>query len=140
MGLTGHHQGRYKSSWAHGVAPPYPVSEAFHAVEENRNSKQAACQPIADLLSDLVRDCHGRASTTARAVWEFWDGVVGETVAGNAQPAAFKERLLIVHVSSSAWLQELHFQKTDLIQRLNRAAGATVVEEIRFKLGTLPTK
>jgi predicted nucleic acid-binding Zn ribbon protein len=109
-------------------------------VEEKRNSKQTACQPLADLLSDLVRDCRGRAGTTAHAVWEFWDGVVGETVAGNAQPAAFKERLLIVHVSSSAWLQELHFQKNDLIQRLNRAAGVTVVEEIRFKVGTLSAK
>ena len=109
-------------------------------MEEKRNPKQNACQPLADLLPDLVRDCRGRAGTSARAVWEFWDGVVGETVAGNAQPAAFKKRMLIVHVSSSAWLQELHFQKTDLIERLNQAAGASVVEEIRFKLGALPAK
>jgi predicted nucleic acid-binding Zn ribbon protein len=73
-------------------------------------------------------------------VWEFWDHVVGETWARNAQPAAYKGRLLLVHVSSSTWLQELHFQKADLIQRLNQAAGASVVEDIRFKLGTLPAK
>jgi predicted nucleic acid-binding Zn ribbon protein len=43
-------------------------------------------------------------------------------------------------VSSSVWLQELHFKKKELIEKLNQAAGSTVVEDIRFKLGALPEK
>lgn len=109
-------------------------------VEDNRNQKPNACQPLSDLLADFVRNCQGGSSTSARSVWAIWDRVVGEPLAENAQPAAFKERTLVVHVRSSTWLQELHFQKSDLIQRLNQAAGSRVVEEIRFKIGTLPSK
>ena len=106
---------------------------------EEQNNKKGDCKLLGDLLSDVVRNCQGGDGVNARSVWDLWDRVVGETWARNAQPAAYKGRTLIVHVSSSTWLQELHFQKTDLIQRLNRAAGASVVEEIRFKLGKLPT-
>ena len=117
-----------------------PISKAVRGVTEKQNHKQGDCKLLGDLLADVVRKCQEGNGANARSVWEFWDRVVGETWARNAQPAAFKGRTLIVHVSSSTWLQELHFQKTDLIQRLNRAAGASVVEEIRFKLGKLSTK
>ena len=103
-------------------------------------NKHTACEPIAGILDDLVRSCQGGAGQNARAVWDFWDGVVGERTASHAQPAAFRQRTLVVHVSSSTWLQELHFQKNELIERLNRTAGANIVEDIRFKLGSLPVK
>jgi predicted nucleic acid-binding Zn ribbon protein len=96
-----------------------------------------ACVPLSESISAVLQKCGGGEEQNARAVWGFWDQVVGETMARNARPAAFKQRILMVHVSSSVWLQEMHFRKTDLIERLNLAAGARVVEDIRFKIGSL---
>lgn len=98
------------------------------------------CAPLAESISEVLRNCHGGEGQNAHAVWGVWDRVVGEAMARNAQPAAFKQRMLLVHVSSSVWLQEMHFRKAELIERLNMAAGSRVVEEIRFKIGLLPNK
>lgn len=107
---------------------------------DRHSRKQRECEPVANIIDAVLRSCQGGDGHNARAVWALWDRVVGEVLARNAQPAAFKQRILIVHVSSSAWLQELHFQKSSLIERLNQAAGARIVEDIRFKIGPLPEK
>jgi predicted nucleic acid-binding Zn ribbon protein len=107
---------------------------------DSRNKKQTEFEPVAKIISTVLRNCHGGKGQNARVVWTFWDRIVGENLARNAQPAAFKQRTLVVHVSGSVWLQELHFQKQELIQKLNKAAGGRVVDDIRFKIGPLPIK
>ena len=107
---------------------------------DRHSRKQPECEPVANIIEAVLRSCHGGDGHNARAVWAFWDHVVGQNLACNAQPAAFNQQILVVHVSSSVWLQELHFQKKDLIERLNQAAGTRVVEDIRFKIGPLPEK
>jgi predicted nucleic acid-binding Zn ribbon protein len=109
-------------------------------VVDSRDRKRTDCEPVGNILQTVLRNCHGGEGQNARIVWTFWDRIVGESMACNAQPAAFKQQTLVVHVSSSVWLQELHFQKKELIQRLNQAAGSKVVDDIRFKIGPLPVK
>ena len=106
----------------------------------NKERKPSTCEPISTIIGKVLQTCQGGQAQNARAVWGFWDRVVGETLARNAQPEAFKQRILLVHVSSSAWLQELHFMKNELIERLNQAAGARVLEDIQFKIGVLSKK
>ena len=105
-----------------------------------KDRKPSNCEPISTIIGNVLQTCQGGEGHNARAVWGFWDQVVGETLARNAQPEAFKQRILLVHVSSSAWLQELHFMKNELIERLNQAAGARVVEDIQLKIGALSKK
>lgn len=71
-------------------------------------------------------------------VWDCWDEAVGPAIAANAQPAAFKGTLLLVHVSSSTWIQQLQFFKRDIVAKVNRALGQALVEDIKFKIGPLP--
>ena len=68
-------------------------------------------------------------------VWSLWESVVGEAIAKNARPAAFKGKLLLVHVTSSTWTHQLQFLKKDIITKINDALGKELVEEIRFKVG-----
>lgn len=70
-------------------------------------------------------------------VWNVWKETVGSAVAENARPAAFKGNLLLVHVSSSPWLQQLRFLKEDIIIRLNQALKQELVKEIKFKIGPI---
>jgi predicted nucleic acid-binding Zn ribbon protein len=105
-----------------------------------KKRKPSDCEPIANIIGNVLQACQGGEGQNARVVWDFWDRVVGETLARNAQPVAFKQRILLVHVSGSVWLQELHFQKKELITRLNHAAGGRVVEDIQFKIGILAVK
>jgi predicted nucleic acid-binding Zn ribbon protein len=55
--------------------------------------------------------------------------------AANAQPAAFKGDLLLVHVTNSTWIHQLQFLKHDIISKLNAALGKPMITEIKFKIG-----
>lgn len=70
-------------------------------------------------------------------IFDMWEEAVGETVSINAKPAAFKGNLLLVHVSSSAWMHHLFFQKHDLIKKINATLGSDLVRELKFKIGCI---
>jgi hypothetical protein len=46
--------------------------------------------------------------------------------------------VLIVHVSSSVWANELHYLTDDLLARLREHTPASGIEKIRFQVGPLP--
>ena len=90
---------------------------------------------IGSLIEDVLAQFRRESDGGLTRVWPIWDKVVGETIAANAQPVAFKGDLLLVHVTSSAWIHELQFLKSDMILKLNAALGKPLVAEIKFKIG-----
>lgn len=100
-----------------------------------KSKKTTGVTPIKGILSNVLRQCRSELQQDPDLLWQVWDRAVGAVIARNARPAAFKQRLLIVHVSSSVWLQELHFHKAALIERVNKEAGSTILDDIQFKVG-----
>lgn len=70
-------------------------------------------------------------------IWEVWDEAVGDPIARNAKPGAFKDGMLIVHVSSSVWMQQLRFCKQTMLASLNQMLGNDIVNDLMFKIATL---
>ena len=105
----------------------------------DEQDKGTGMTPIEGILTRMLRQYRSDMQLDPDRMGKIWDRAVGATIARHAQPAAFKQRRLIVHVSSSVWLQELHFQKAALIERVNREAGSIVLEEIQFRIGPLDT-
>ncbi len=99
--------------------------------------KGAEMTPIEGILTRMLRQYRSELELDPERIGSIWERAVGATIARNAQPAAIKQRRLIVHVSSSVWLQELHFRKAALIESVNREAGQVVLEEIQFRIGPL---
>lgn len=66
-------------------------------------------------------------------VFLAWEEAVGEA-ASHSNPFRFRGSTLIVEVTDSAWINELSMRKTDIINRLERAVGEKVVEDIRFEV------
>jgi predicted nucleic acid-binding Zn ribbon protein len=90
---------------------------------------------IKTVLDGALRSCRSDADVDLLHVWRLWKSAVGEVIAENARPAAFKGRLLLVHTESAAWIHQLQFLKADLIARLNEALGRELVGDIKFKIG-----
>ena len=65
------------------------------------------------------------------------DDIVGDVIAQNAKPAAFKGKVLLVHASSSTWIHQLQFLKQDMISKLNGALGKALIEDLKFKIGPI---
>jgi predicted nucleic acid-binding Zn ribbon protein len=92
---------------------------------------------IGNILDDVLKSYQAKPDFELKEVWRLWDEAVGEPIAQNARPAAFKGKLLIVHVSSSTWIHQLQFLKKDMITKLNAAAGKPLLADIKFKIGPL---
>lgn len=68
-------------------------------------------------------------------VWEVWTEAVGEQIASRAKPLSFRDGILTVAVSGSAWLQQLSLMKPEIIENVNDAAGEVIVRDMFFKQG-----
>ncbi|MDY6790140.1 MAG: DUF721 domain-containing protein [Thermodesulfobacteriota bacterium] len=91
---------------------------------------------ISAILDNILHTYREKSDSRLSHVWSFWDDAVGKTIAKNAQPAAFKGKVLLVHVTSSTWIHELRFLKKGIINNINSVSGENLVEEIKFKIGT----
>ena len=69
------------------------------------------------------------------AIWRVWDHAVGEPIASKARPAAFREGVLTVSVTSAPWMQQLGFLKRQLMEAVNKALGEELITEIYLKAG-----
>ncbi|MFO7560515.1 MAG: DUF721 domain-containing protein [Desulfobacterales bacterium] len=93
---------------------------------------------IGTVINDVLNQCRKeRPDSDMTRIWALWDKTMGMTIAENARPAAFKGQLLVVQVASSPWMQQLQFLKKDIIQKLNSALGKELVQEIKFKIGSM---
>ena len=91
---------------------------------------------IGSVLTGLIGDLRPEAEQGMLGIWRVWDRAAGDEVARNARPAAFKGSILLVHVTSPAWIHHLRFSKPELIARLNTELGQPLVSEIKFKVGS----
>lgn len=104
---------------------------------EAKRKKRKEFIHIGNVVHNVMQAYRDNSDAGLMQVWQVWNRIVGEAVAKNAQPAAFKGDLLLVHVSSSPWIQQLQFLKQDIISKLNQALAKESVKEIKFKIGPL---
>jgi predicted nucleic acid-binding Zn ribbon protein len=91
--------------------------------------------PLAAILQQAVEASGIDVDLDAYRLWQQWKDAVGATIAQNTRPEAIKGKLLLVHVSSAPWMQQLQFLKPELIEKLNQTLGKELVEDIRFQIG-----
>ena len=90
---------------------------------------------IGDILQQTLQTCRRETNEYLVRVGACWPELVGETLGEHSRPAAMKGKVLLVHVASPVWLQEMRFLKADLIESINRTLGPPGVTDIRFKVG-----
>lgn len=74
----------------------------------------------------------------AAKAFSWWSRSVPPRILAHARPVRLSRGVLVVHVSSSVWANELHYLSDDLLTRLRNAAPSSGVEKIRFQVGPLP--
>jgi predicted nucleic acid-binding Zn ribbon protein len=102
-----------------------------------RKKRKAKFVHIGSLLDDVLKKYRHETNAELVQVWQVWDNIVGNVIAQNAKPAAFKGRILLVHVTSSTWIHQLQFLKKEMIAKLNNKLGKTLIEDLKFKIGPI---
>jgi hypothetical protein len=61
-----------------------------------------------------------------------WRQIVGPQIAAATVPDKVRDGIMFVCCKSSVWANELTFLKKDIIGRINKAAKASIITDIRF--------
>jgi len=88
-------------------------------------------------LPDILKKYRRESDVDLLQIFSLWNSIFEEVITKDVQPAKFKKKCLILHVTNSVWIHALQFQKQDMIQKINGALGKNLVEDIDFKVGKL---
>ena len=100
-----------------------------------KSKKNSEFVHIGDILSGVLKTCRSDCDEELSQVWGLWENAVGDVIAKNTKPEAFKGKLLLVLVSSPPWMHQLQFLKKDIINKVNQTLGKELVQDIKFKIG-----
>lgn len=92
-------------------------------------------QSVGDIIERVMKREKLPFSREDRTLRHAWERAVGETIATQTHPERIARGVLYVRVTTSAWRQELHFLKGEIITGFNAASGLAPIEDIRFFLG-----
>ena len=73
-----------------------------------------------------------KSALSQEAAVVLWGSVVGETVSSVTKAERVESGVLIVKVKTAVWRQELHMQKEEIINKVNKKIGTRAIREIRF--------
>ena len=73
-----------------------------------------------------------KSALSQEAAVVLWGSIVGEAVSSVTKAERVESGVLIVKVETAVWRQELHMQKEEIINKINKKIGTRAITEIRF--------
>ena len=64
---------------------------------------------------------------------QSWSELMGPMIANRTENVYIRNKILFIKLKSAALRNELMYEKSRLLERLNEAAGEAVIEEIIFQ-------
>jgi predicted nucleic acid-binding Zn ribbon protein len=92
---------------------------------------------IGETLAVLLAKRGYLQAESANSLRQAWDKCVGEKVAKQSLPGNVQRGTLEVHVASSALVQELTFQKKQLVKKLTELIPDFKIKDLRFRVGPI---
>lgn len=105
------------------------------ATKRRSDGKSRSRQPVplGNALAELVASLGIDGTLKRYSVLAGWAEVVGEQIARVTTPQRIENGVLFVAVKTAPWRSELSLQRLEIMKKLNAAAGAEVVRDIRFR-------
>ena len=83
-------------------------------------------------IEKAINDVGIKSALNQETAVVFWGAVVGKAVSSVTKAERVESGTLVVRVESSVWRQELHMQRKEIINKLNKKIGTKAIREIRF--------
>ena len=103
-----------------------------------KRTPQAKLQRLDDILQTTLKRRKIFLDLEDKRLLPIWNKAVGLQIAAQTRPGKLKGETLFVKVSSSVWMQQLHFLKEEIIEKINQSLGKAVIKNIYFFLGEIP--
>ena len=83
-------------------------------------------------IEEAIDSAGIKSALSQEAAVVLWGSLVGETVSSVTKAERVESGMLIVKVETAVWRQELHMQKEEIINKINKKIGTRAIREIRF--------
>tara|TARA_Y100001970_G_C14093409_1_gene781278 strand:+ start:623 stop:898 length:276 start_codon:yes stop_codon:yes gene_type:complete len=87
---------------------------------------------LKEVINEVVEDAGIRSAINQEAAIILWEEAVGEVVSSVTKAERVESGTLTVKVETAVWRQELHMQKEEVINKINKKIGTKAIREIRF--------
>ncbi|HBO43017.1 MAG TPA: DUF721 domain-containing protein [Planctomycetaceae bacterium] len=108
--------------------------------KQNTATRRGVPQTIGNIVGDMMIEkglTRGQSSETVEAAWR---NAVGDEGAPYSRPGRIRRGVLEVMVSHSTMVQELVFQKAELLHSLRRLLPDTKILDLRFQVAPIDDK
>lgn len=85
---------------------------------------------IGDAIKGFVNKSNLRNGIRAVQIEEIWEQLMGKTIARYTDKIQIINQKLFIHTSVGPLKNELMYQKTQIIERINEAFGEKVISEV----------
>ena len=89
-----------------------------------------------DLLKNAIKEAIKKTGIDKALKQEsavfLWREAVGSAIADVTDATGVEKGVLVVKTNSPTWRQELHMQKKEIINKINKKIGSKAIKEIRF--------
>jgi hypothetical protein len=92
-------------------------------------------QPIGEVLFSVLKKRGMAVKIEENALFKLWSKAVGPQIALKTKPDCLRNGTLFVKTVSPVWVQQLHFIKEEIREKINQLSGKDAVKEIRFIVG-----
>lgn len=89
--------------------------------------------PVADAMSELVREHGWDERLSIQRVFTDWPGVIGPDVAAHSTVEGFDDGILSLRADSTSWAKELQLLAPGLVRRLNAELGQNTVLRVDIR-------
>ncbi len=73
--------------------------------------------------------------STPHQVINNWSKIISRGAAPYTAPLSIKNKILIITVSSSAWLHQLTLDRPKILKKIKQIVGDNKIDDIRLKIG-----
>ena len=89
---------------------------------------------MGDILQKVLRKHRIPVQTADQGLRKTWMDAVGPKIAAYTRPEAVRRNVLFIKVANSVWMQQLHFLKQDILEKINRVNAQNPIQNIFFSL------
>jgi len=87
---------------------------------------------LKDALSSFFETKNIKEKIEDNTIFSVWEEVSGENISKVTEIEKFKNNILFIKTTNSAWRSELSFQKEDLIDKIIQKLPKMKIKDIRF--------
>ncbi|MBM4271105.1 MAG: DUF721 domain-containing protein [Deltaproteobacteria bacterium] len=102
-----------------------------------KRSQSAKLQHLGDILQTILQKHKIFIRSEETHLSDTWNRAVGPQIAAQTRPARIKKNTLFVNVSTSIWMQQLHFLKEEIMEKYNLQSGREPITNIYFSIGEI---